>query len=265
MLIFGTGNYFRSRKASQRGFCSHCGKYGKFNSWNGMLFFHLYFIPIIPLSSYKRIHKHCKLCDNGLSFPIDKYDAITYKIKEQSAHAILALHEGDETVPNIDDEPTDPVSFLEGALDWFHSAADKDFSYQLVQQLNRPECKFAEAMVTAYVQMLDGDLNKSAESYQLASRVKPDDYRGHLRLANILVELKKGDQAIPAYQSAANLADDVNMQVSILLLLAELLTKQKRHADASQAYDRIAQLRPEFVNDKEFSKLASKAKKKAGV
>jgi hypothetical protein len=46
-------------------------------------------------------------------------------------------------------------SLSEGALDWFHSAADKDFSYQLVQQLNRPECKFAEAMVTAYVQMLD--------------------------------------------------------------------------------------------------------------
>jgi hypothetical protein len=42
------------------------------------------------------------------------------------------------------------------------------------------------------------------------------------------VELKKGDQAIPAYQAAAAAAEDVDMQVSILYLLAELLTKQKR-------------------------------------
>jgi tetratricopeptide (TPR) repeat protein len=230
-----------------------------------MSFFHLYFIPIIPLSSYHRVHKYCNLCNNGLSFPIDKHDAITLKIKEQSAHAILALHDGEEMVDDIEDEPTDAVSFLEGALDWFHAAADKEFSYQLVQQLNRPECKFPEAMITAYAQMLDGDLNKSAESYQVASRLKPADYRGHFRLANVLVELKKGDQAIPAYQAAAAAAEDINMQVSILYLLAELLTKQKRFLDASQAYDQIIQRRPELINDKEFAKLMNKAKKKAGV
>lgn len=265
MLIFGTGYYFRSRKAMQRGFCSHCGKFGKLQSWNGMSFFHLYFIPLIPVSRYQRIHKHCKLCNNGLLFAIDKHEAMTLKIKEQSAHAILALHDGEATVEDIDNEPTDPISFLEGAIDWFHSAADKDFSYQLLQQLNHPECKFAEAMMTAFVQMMDGDLSKSAESYQLASRLKPDDYRGHLRLANVLVELKKGDQAIPAYQSAATATDDVNMQISILFLMAELLTKQKRYLDASQAYDQIVQRQPELLNDKAFMKLMNKAKKKAGV
>jgi tetratricopeptide (TPR) repeat protein len=81
----------------------------------------------------------------------------------------------------------------------------------------------------------------------------------------VLVELKKGDQAIPAYQAAAAAAEDINMQVSILYLLAELLTKQKRFLDASQAYDQIIQRRPELINDKEFAKLMNKAKKKAGV
>lgn len=265
MLIFGTGNYFRTRKASQRGFCSHCGKFSKQSSWNGMSFFHLYFIPIIPLSSYHRVHKYCNACSNGLTFPIDKHDEITLKIKEQSAHAILALHDGEEMIENIDEEPTEAISFLEGALDWIHSSADKEFGYQLVQQLNRPECKFAEAMATAYVQMLDGDLNKSAEYYQAASRIRPEDYRGHFRLANVLVELKKGDQAIPAYQAAATLVEDANMRVSILYLLAELLMKQKRFLEASQTYDQITQLRPDLASDREFAKLVSKAKKKAGV
>jgi hypothetical protein len=47
--------------------------------------------------------------------------------------------------------------------------------------------------------------------------------------------------------------------------LAELLMKQKRFLEASQTYDQITQLRPDLASDREFAKLVSKAKKKAGV
>ena len=264
MLIFGTGSYFRSRKASQKGYCPHCGKYAKFNSWNGMSFFHLYFIPLIPLSSHQRIHKCCSACNNGRTFKIEDYDALIYRLKEFSANAILALLDGEETMLTADNEPTDALEFLEGACDWFYSAADKSFSAQVLQQLNNPDCRYAEAMLSAYVGMLDGDLNKTAEFYQAACRAKPSDYRCHLRLANTLVEAKKGDQAIAAYQSAANLTDQLEMKVSILYLLAETSTKQKRYSEASQAYDSIVALQPSVMNDKEFLKLFNKAKKRSG-
>ncbi|MBL8872821.1 MAG: hypothetical protein E6R05_06255 [Candidatus Moraniibacteriota bacterium] len=267
MLIYGTGYYFKAKKATQRGFCSTCGKYSKMTSWSGMSFFHLYFIPVIPISSYQRIHKYCSNCNNGLTFPPPKHDEITLKIKEQAAMALLALQDGEEFVPNIDDEPTDALSFLEGAVDWLYAAKEKEFCLQFLQQLNRPECRFAEAMITAFLYMMDGDLNKSAEHYLLAAKASPNDYRGHLRAANVLVEQKKLDQAITEYQAAAvaAAAEHADMRVNILYLMAEALTKQKRFLEASKAYDEIVQYRPEYLNDKEFVKLMNKAKKKAGV
>lgn len=266
MIIFGTGYYFKSRQASQKGFCPYCGKYSKLSSWNGMSFFHLYFIPLIPVSKFQRIHKYCKLCNQGLTFPIEQFDAITHKIKEQSAQAILALQDGDEEMLDEMEQPVNAVTFLEGALDWFHSGAEKNFSYQLVQQLHQPTCKFAEGMVSGYLQMLEGDLNKSAESYQAAIRVKPSDYRGYFRLANVLVELKMVDPAIVAYQSAeANATEEsVEMRVAIAYYLIELLNKQKRFSEASVAYDRIVKLRPDVMGDKAFVKAMTKVKKKAG-
>jgi|688.fasta_scaffold01218_23 tetratricopeptide (TPR) repeat protein len=266
MIIFGTGYYFRSRKASQNGFCSHCGKYGKLSSWNGMSFFHLYFIPLIPVSKFQRVHKFCKLCNQGLTFPIEHFDAVTYKIKEKSALAILALQEGEEEIIDEGEEPTNAISFLEGALDWLHSGAEKNFSYQLVQQLHHPACKFAEGMVSGYLQMLEGDLNKSAESYQAATRAQPSDYRGYFRLANVLVEKRMWDPAIAAYQSAeANATEEpVELQFAIIYYLIEMLTKQKRFLEASAAYDRLIKIRPDVLSDKQFVKAMTKVKKKAG-
>ena len=266
MIIYGTGYYFKSRQASHKGFCPYCGKYGKLSSWNGRSFFHLYFIPLIPISKFQRIHKYCKLCNQGLAFPIEQFDAITHKIKEQSAQAILALQDGDEEILDEMEQPANAVTLLEGALDWFYSSAEKNFSYQLVQQLHHPACKFAEGMVSGYLQMLEGDLNKSAESYQAAIRAKPSDYRGYLRFANILVELKMVDPAIVAYQSAeANATEEsVEMRGAIIYCLIESLNKQKRFSEASDAYDRIIKLRPDLMVDKAFVKAMTKVKKKAG-
>ncbi len=49
IIIFGTRPTFRTEKVNQYDFCSQCNQFGKLRSYNATKFFHLYYIPLIPL------------------------------------------------------------------------------------------------------------------------------------------------------------------------------------------------------------------------
>jgi hypothetical protein len=80
----------------------------------------------------------------------------------------------------------------------------------------------------------------------------------------LLIESRKVDQAIPLYQAGAKLAEGLPDELAIQIFLAHHLMNRKRFDEASKVHDRIVQLHPPMMNDRQFAKAFTKAKKKSG-
>ncbi|HBJ37972.1 MAG TPA: hypothetical protein DDZ51_25085 [Planctomycetaceae bacterium] len=262
-IIFGTRSYFRTQKTSQRGYCGHCGQFAKFKSWNGMNFFHLYYLPVIPLGRRQRTHKYCNKCNMTQQFDPDTFNALIHELKENSANAVLALREGEETIEIDAAASTDALSLLEGSVDWFYSSNDHDFNQGILAQLNHPQCRYAEAMLRAYIRTMEGRLSHAIDDYAAAIQASPKRHIAYSRQANLLIESRRVDEAITVYQAGAKVAEGLPDELAIQIFLAHHLMNRKRFNEANKVHDRIVLLHPPMMNDKQFAKAFHKARKKA--
>ena len=267
IIIFGTRSYFRTKKSRQFGFCPHCNRFTKFSSWNGAKFFHLYYLPLIPLSGRVRHHKCCAKCRMLREFKPSEYDALLLRFKELAAHALLALRDGNRTFEMEDSagEEHAPLETLLSTLDWFYASNDQDFIQGVLEQLNRPEFRYAESMVLAELAKIQGKLDEAISHYDAAGRVSPKNYEPVQQQAHLLVERKRFNEAIDAYQSALALAPDVDSELNIRLQLAEQQMARKLFPDAVANFEQILKINPELAHVKAVSNQFMKAKKKAGI
>jgi tetratricopeptide (TPR) repeat protein len=266
-IIWGTRSFFRTSQCRHFGFCFRCNQFSKFKSWNGTNFFHLYYFPLIPLEGRRRNHAFCAKCGGGEPYRLPDFENATLKVKEQSALALLAIQNAEKTF-SVDDASSaefDALYFLEHALKWFHACNDSDFYAGILEQLKLPGCQYAEAMLLATGATLSGKLDDAVYHYQNAAKLRPNEPEPLQRSGQLLVERGKTDLAIAAYQQAAELTRDSELELSILLPLAEQLMRAKRFAEAEQTLDRILTLHPPVAQDKTFSKMLGKAKKKAAA
>lgn len=229
-----------------------------------MNFFHLYYLPVIPLGKRQRTHKHCSKCNMAQQITPDAFDELILQLKENAANALLAIREGEEMV-EIDGAPSaNALELLEGSIDWFYASDDHEFNRGVVSQLNHPQCRYAEAMIQAYLDTMAGRLDQAIASYGSAIQANPKHATAYLRQANLMVESRKMDQAIPVFGAAAKLSEGSPEELAIQICLAHHLMNRKRFDEASKVHDRIVQLHPQMMNDKSFSKAFAKAKKKSG-
>ncbi len=229
-----------------------------------MNFFHLYYLPVIPLGRRQRTHKYCSKCNMTQQFDPDTFNALIHELKENAANAVLALREGEETIEIDGAAPTDALELLEGSVDWFYSFSDHDFNQGILAQLNHPQCRYAEAMLQAYLHTMSGKLDHAINGYADAIEASPKRHIPYLRQANLLIENRKIDQAIAIYQSGAKLAEGLPDELAIQIFMAHHLMNRKRFDEASKTHDRIVQLHPQMMNDRQFAKAFTKAKKKSG-
>lgn len=229
-----------------------------------MNFFYLYYLPIIPLGRRQRTHKYCNKCNMTQQIDADAFAALIHELKENAANAVLALREGEELIEIDGAPPTDALELLEGSVDWFYSANDHDFNDGILNQLYHPQCRYAEAMLKAYLHTMAGKLDHAIDCYVAAIQASPKRHIPYLRQANLLIEARKVDQAIPVYQAAAKLAEGLPDELAIQIFLAHHLMNRKRFDEASKAHDRIIELHPQMMNDRQFAKAFAKVKKKSG-
>jgi tetratricopeptide (TPR) repeat protein len=248
------------------GFCSFCGRFVKFRSWSGMKFFHLYFIPLIPLGGRMRNHKMCTKCSMLREISVEEFEATIERLKEFSAHAILSLHNGDTTF-SMDQAPSEPINSLEfliGAVDWFQSINETEFNQGIAEQLNRPTLGFANAMLNAQLETMAGRLDQAIQRYLEASS-QSSVADPHLMRAQLQIEKRRIAEAIESLKAALKLVENTPQELGVRLQLAAQHMTVKDYAEASQHYDKVLQLQPAYLNDKAFMKEVNKAKKKSNV
>jgi tetratricopeptide (TPR) repeat protein len=229
-----------------------------------MNFFHLYYLPVIPLGRRQRTHKYCSKCNMTQQIDTDAFDALIHELKENAANAVLAIQEGEETVELEGAPPTDALEMLEGAIDWFYSSNDHDFNQGILDQLNHPKCRYAEAMLRAYSNTMAGKLDHAIDDYAAAIQASPKRHVPYVRQANLMIENRKVDQAIAVYQAGAKLAEGLPDELAIHIFLAHHLMNRKRFDEAHKVHCRIVELHPPMMNDRQFAKGFAKAKKKSG-
>ncbi len=193
----------------------------------------------------------------------DAFGSLILVLKENAANAVLALREGEQTIEIDGAPPTDALELLEGSVDWFYSSSDHDFNQGILSQLNHPQCRYAEAMLQAYLHTMAGKLDQAVDDYAAAIQANPKQHIPYLRQANLLIESRKIDQAISVYQTGARLAEGLPDELAIQIFLAHHLMNRKRFEEASKVHDRIVALHPQMMNDKQFAKAFTKAKKKS--
>jgi len=228
-----------------------------------MNFFHLYYLPIIPLGRRQRTHKYCNKCNMTQQIDPEAFEALLHQLKENAANAVLAIREGEETIEIDGATPIDALELLEGSTDWFYSSDDHEFNRGIVSQLNHPQCRYAEAMLQAYLHTMAGNLDRAVDDYSAAIQASPKRHIPYLRQASLLIESRKIDQAIAVYQAATRLAEGLPDELAIQIVLAHHLMNRKRFGEASKVHDRIVELHPQIMHDKPFAKAFAKAKKKS--
>ncbi len=266
IIIFGTRPTFRTEKVNQYDFCTQCNQFGKLRSYNATKCFHLYYIPLIPVESRQRSHQVCSRCNQGLMFPREHYQDLIASLMARMADAVVALQNNEATFEiEGQEQPEDAVGYLHQTINWLYGANQVAFCQGLVQQLDRPNTRFAHALLRASLEMTTGKHVEAITSYAESHRLSPTSKLPLYMITRLLAVKRRHEEAIPYYNTLIGLASAVDERLPLLVQLAENLTNAKQFAEASATYDKIFELAPSLRDDKSFSKLANKAKKKAGL
>ncbi|TWT98311.1 tetratricopeptide repeat protein [Stieleria varia] len=268
IIIFGTRPYFGSARVVQHGFCAHCDQFTKLKSSSPLMFFHLYYLPVIPTRGRRRHHKACSKCNVYQEFEVENYEQVTQSMKDHAADAVVALQSGEEQFVIEGDEtgePTDCVAFLHGAFDWLYAAGENEYCEGLLSQLRDPRAKYASHVLTAAMETMRGRTDAAIESLSAAAASKTDVAYPHQQRAHLLVVRKRRAEAIEAYKAALAQATTPQERLPILLQMVPEQMTAKQFAEAAASYDEIVSLSPELAHDKAIAKSMKKAKKKAGL
>lgn len=232
------------------------------------MFFHLYYLPIIPTRGRRRHHKTCPKCNVYQEFDPEAYDQVTQSMKDHAADALVALHSGDsEFLIDGDEsgEPAECVGFLHGAFDWLYAAGEKEFCDGLIQQLSSPETKYAREALNGVLETMRGKLKQAIDSFESAASQRPDAPYAYQQLGHLLVLRKRRPEAVEAYKKALACTPKDEERLGLLVQLVDEQMATKQFAEAAATYDEIERISPEIAADKTIQKGRKKARKKAGL
>lgn len=89
-MIIVWGNYYlgKSEQVERTDTCEHCGRRSRLRSYTAREWFHLYYIPLIPLSTW-RIMDHCSKCDMMRRMSVAQWQRVMRAVPE-AVEAFLA-------------------------------------------------------------------------------------------------------------------------------------------------------------------------------
>jgi tetratricopeptide (TPR) repeat protein len=234
-------------------------------SYDAMKFFHLYYVPAIPLAGRKRFHKECSRCHAVQEINRESYAKTIETIKLNAANAILALEEGESSfaMEGGSDQPVDAVDYLVSTIDWLYASQNKDFCQHLIAQLANK--KYPYAMLQGASQCSEGKLDQAIEHYQAAHRAEPNRVEPLESCGMLQWERRHFEAAAQTFKLVLARLDDPRQRLITQIRVAELQFLAKSYADSAATYAELLSQYPALANDKSFMKSVTKAKKKAGL
>jgi len=268
LIIWGQKPYFKTKKVKSHGFCSQCQQFGKRYSFHARTFFHLYYIPLFPVSARIRHHQCCAKCSKYVPFPEEQFDGLVASLKERSADALLALADGESTVVfngERESEPVDCVSYLVDVIDWLHDAGEQEFVDNLIARLGQPQHLILQEMMQAELLRIQGRRREAIDQFQGVMSKRGAHPVAARRVAFLLTVEKRHIESAEAWDKALSVETDPHQRVGLLALRVDSLMAGKQWPEAVKAYDSLFAAQPSIADDKAIKKLYAKAKKKAGV
>lgn len=268
-ILWGQLPYFKTQRVKSHGFCQHCGAFVKRHSFNARTFFHLYYIPLIPLSARVRHHQTCPKCQHYTTLTLPQFEAAVAELKSRSAEAMVALIEGESTVTfDTSEGPGEPIEcldYLVDVTDWLYDSAEQVFVSDMSEKLSQAGQSLAAKLVQAESLRLQGQRREAIVVLQ-DLMLKHKQHPLPPRRAALLLDLEKRyTESAAAWEQALSVETKLTLRVWLLSNHADSLVNGKQWTGAVKAYDALFAAAPSVASDKGLQKSYSKAKKKAGI
>jgi hypothetical protein len=265
-VIYGTRAYFRRNQVTTFNFCEYCSVHGKLSSFDGRNFFHLYFIPLIPLGSRKRNHQSCPRCNAVQDFDLPHFEQVRQNVKQDTAECLGAILADERTcMIEADDHggeiEVDALRHMHATQPWLRSAGDNDFIKECLSKLKDPRHSYQNYILHAQLAAISGDRLGAIAQYSQATINRPDDPFAYEQLAILYPLDKQYAKAEENWKKAMQLIPE-NERYRCWFGLVEALMQQSKFEEAVDIYQRIFAWNPNLGNDPKLKAGFKKAQKK---
>ncbi|MCA9104887.1 MAG: hypothetical protein R3B96_05595 [Pirellulaceae bacterium] len=261
-VIYGSRYYFQQRSVKSFGQCLACNGFGWQKSYDGSNFGHLYFIPLIPLGSRKRVLKLCSSCNQMLLVDQPVSIDMANSMIESCRQAIESAKQGQTTLPSNEGEPEPIDSFLFSSVDMLVALDATDQLTPLIEQLSLdPSMKYYYSVMNAALGHTKGPKPEVEALYLEAIENADDPDFMMAMLARYYFSAGQVDQAITSYEHVSQMHPQ---DPHPILVLVDLYTNTRQFDKAAEKWEQVFQLHPALMQDKKSWKLYAKVCKKAG-
>lgn len=246
-IIYGTTFYKRNNLKEHTGLCPWCKTARTISSFDGIKFFHVYGIPVIPLGR-KKVLNMCSGCKQYLQFSMGKWNELrtteiaaaraSYNQDPANSGNAMLLFEAyevygtqEETASFLNELTSrfdTDAAVLARAASWFSSHNQPDQAVRFAEKSLAQDSSNDTARRTLLgIQTAKGELN-SALVHALALE-NPEDQRDMLNLLQLASALRKKDRKREAYSVIQKIAALYPQQSAAHRLVrseARLLEKQ---------------------------------------
>ncbi len=238
MIVYGVRLYGKDNVRVRFDPCPSCGALGKLSSFDAAKFFHIYWIPLIPLGR-KRVMDSCPSCKMHRELGLREYR----KVKRETL---------DGTVQAMKDNPRDPDAAAEAINAYVHFGELDNFEAMAPALANRHQqnAKVQSVVGGAYEYL--GRYDEAETYYQRALHADPSPEH-HEELATLLIREGKPEEAEAHLEHVT--AQPTQENVGYLYFLNQAYRHHGRHEDALRILDRIEAGMPAAKDDPEHQTL----------
>ncbi len=248
VIIFGTMHVLKRRKVSERATCPLCNRPNRrMSSYDALRMFHVYYVPLLPLGRIRAVRR-CPTCLQSCDFALkgDKLaDALTQRREEV-----------------LNQMPVEPDGVL-AAVTGMADLGDFEGVEMLATQLEEKDEAPAAMLARARLMELQGRAHEAQAYFQKAAQSDPESGAMRWHLARFLLHQEHDAEAVAEFRQASE-ADGARDYVELLEETMELRKRQKNWHALADIMDEIARLQPAKAQDKSFSKLHARARRKSG-
>lgn len=221
-IVFGTTFYHKANLKQKKDVCAFCKQVRPISSYEGWKFFHIYYVPIIPLGK-KKVLNSCGGCDRYLQLSMAKWNELRtvqleaakkgYSQNQDKEHALQLLdalevyasrEEAEAFVREVSSRyDSDPEVLLQCAA-WYRAHGYTEQASRLAHKSLSSEGADRARRILLGIALEQGDLNAALQ--QAAALETAEDQADMLELLKLAVKLRQGGRDRDAYNVLGKIA-----------------------------------------------------------
>jgi len=238
MIIFGVKTFGKDHAQSRYGNCGQCGAFGKLQSYDTSKYFHVYWVPLVPLGR-KRVIDSCPSCKMHRETGVRQYRKIR---RESLANALEEMKNDPDNAEKAISGIQTFVSF--GELQNFEAIAPA------LAQRHQASGSVMRELAGAYDYI--GNHEEASRYYQLALAAG-NDPETHEDLAVFLIRRGRSEEAETHLQHIIETGNEE--RYGLLYFLVEGFRHEGRHEDALRVLDQLETLDSDAAGDPQHQQL----------